>query len=279
MMLVRDGHIERAEFWRPGWSVVDVPWQEAARAFRERVDAAVQSHLISDVPTSVFLSGGLDLSVIAALASKHSPTIQSISVVFAERKFDEGHYSRLVAKHIGTLHHEVALGASELLRLLPHAFAAMDQPTFDGVNTFVVAAAARQANLKVSLSGLGADELLDGYGIARRARRLSDPRSGGYPARSAAACRRASSTRLVLTRRAQGMDGPAWGNRRGACPPALPVPARGSRAPSPVFRCRWHSRQGSRSQRSPVLSNVRLARHEDLHADAALGQRLHVHGE
>ncbi len=172
-VLVQDGQIERSEFWRPVWPVRDVPWHKAVENFRERVDAAVQSHLISDVPTSVFLSGGLDSSVIAALASKHSPNIQSVSVVFAEQSFNEGHFSRLVARHVGTRHHEVVLGASDLIGMLPGAFAAMDQPTFDGLNTYAVAAAARQAGLKVSMSGLGADELLDGYGMGRRVRLLS----------------------------------------------------------------------------------------------------------
>lgn len=179
MLLIRDGQIEHSEFWRPGWSVRDVPWHKAVEGFRERVDAAVRSHLISDVPTSVFLSGGLDSSVIAALASRHSPNIKSISVVFEERTFDEGHFSRLVAARVGTQHHEVRLTSSELTSLLPAAFSAMDQPTFDGVNTYVVAASARQAGLNVSLSGLGADELLDGYGMGRRVRLLTA--AGGIP--------------------------------------------------------------------------------------------------
>ena len=172
-VLVQDGQIERSEFWRPGWPVRDVPWHKAVEDFRERVDAAVQSHLISDVPTSVFLSGGLDSSVIAALASRHSPHIQSISVAFTERAFDEGYFSRLVATRVGTQHHEVLLSSSDLTGLLAGAFSAMDQPTFDGVNTYVVAAAARQVGLRVTLSGLGADELLDGYGISRRVHLLS----------------------------------------------------------------------------------------------------------
>jgi asparagine synthase (glutamine-hydrolysing) len=179
MLLVRDGQVQRSEFWRPGWSVRDVPWHKAVDGFRERVDAAVQSHLISDVPTSVFLSGGIDSSVIAALAAKHSPNIQSVSVVFAESSFDEGAFSRLVAARVGTQHHEVMLNSSDLTGMLPGAFAAMDQPTFDGLNTYAVATAARQASLKVSLSGLGADELLDGYGMGRRTRLLTA--AGGIP--------------------------------------------------------------------------------------------------
>jgi asparagine synthase (glutamine-hydrolysing) len=172
-LTVRDGQIEHSEFWRPSWSVRDVPWHRAVEGFRERLDASVRSHLISDVPTSVFLSGGLDSSVIAGLAARHSPSIHSMSVVFAEDAFNEAAFSRLVARRAGTQHHEVTLASSDLTTMLPGIFAAMDQPTFDGVNTYVVAVAAREAGLKVSLSGLGADELLDGYGLVRRARVLS----------------------------------------------------------------------------------------------------------
>lgn len=172
-LIVRNGQVEQSVFWRPSWSVRDVPWHRAVSGFREVLDAAVRSHLISDVPTSVFLSGGLDSSVIVGLAAKHSPNIHSLSVVFAEHAFNEGPFSRVVAQNTGTQHHEVTLAASDLTSMLPDVFAAMDQPTVDGVNTYVVAVAARHAGLKVSLSGLGADELLDGYGLARRARLLT----------------------------------------------------------------------------------------------------------
>jgi asparagine synthase (glutamine-hydrolysing) len=173
LLTIRDGHAQQSMFWRPGWSVVDVPWRSAVHGFRESLAASVRSHLISDVPTSVFLSGGLDSSVIAAVAAKHSPGLQSVSVDFAERSFSEGPFSRNVAKHIGIQHLEVHLSQSDLIGTLPSVFAAMDQPSFDGVNTYLVAAAARQAGLKVSLSGLGADELLDGYGMSQRIRVLT----------------------------------------------------------------------------------------------------------
>jgi asparagine synthase (glutamine-hydrolysing) len=172
-LIVRDDQIEHFEFWRPSWSVRDVPWHRAVSGFRECLDASVRSHLISDVPTSVFLSGGLDSSVIAGLAARYSPNIRSMSVVFAEHAFDEGQFSRLVARHAGIQHLEVTLTSSRLTSMLPGAFAAMDQPTSDGVNTYVVAVAAREAGLRVSLSGLGADELLDGYRLGRSARILS----------------------------------------------------------------------------------------------------------
>ncbi len=68
----RAGRVDRGKFWRPGWSVVDVPWRQAVIDLRDRVNDSVQSHLVSDVPTGVFLSGRLDSSIIAALAARHS---------------------------------------------------------------------------------------------------------------------------------------------------------------------------------------------------------------
>ena len=172
-LLVHGGRVDRGKFWRPGWSVVDVPWRQAVIDLRERLDASIQSHLVSDVPTGVFLSGGLDSSIIAALAARHSPDIQSVSVAFAEESYSEARFSRLAARHLGTRHQEVVLSSSDLIGMLPDVVGSMDQPTFDGINTYVVAAAAHQAGLKVALSGLGADELFDGYGMRRRAFLLS----------------------------------------------------------------------------------------------------------
>lgn len=173
MVLVHDGRVDHRTFWRPGWTVHDVPGRQAVMDLRERIDASVRSHLISDVPTGVFLSGGLDSSIIAGLAARHSPNIRSLSVAFAEESYSEARFSRLAAARFGTEHQEVVLSSGDLSALLPSAFLAMDQPTFDGVNTYVVAAAAHRAGLKVALSGLGADELLDGYGMRRRALLLS----------------------------------------------------------------------------------------------------------
>jgi asparagine synthase (glutamine-hydrolysing) len=104
-----------------------------------------------------------------------------VSVEFDEPGFTESHYMQAVASHIGSEHVAVQVSAPDLVGWLPEAFTAMDQPTFDGVNTFAVSRAAAQAGLKVALSGLGADELYDGYGYMRRIsllermRRLPEP--------------------------------------------------------------------------------------------------------
>ncbi len=135
---------------------------------------AVQLHLVSDVPLGVFLSGGVDSSALVALASQAgSRPPKTFSVVFQEREFSEESHARLVASRFRTEHQEVLLTEGGLLDLLPLAFEAMDQPTPDGVNTFVISKAVKEAGVTVALSGLGGDELFAGYPSFRRAQRIA----------------------------------------------------------------------------------------------------------
>lgn len=131
---------------------------------------SVSAHLVSDAPLGVFLSGGLDSSAIAALAaaSREKP-VTTLSVTFDEAEFSEGKYQALVTKHIRSEHKDIRVRKEDFLRDLPDAMAAMDQPTVDGMNTYTISKAAKDAGLKVVLSGLGADELFCGYGNFRRA--------------------------------------------------------------------------------------------------------------
>jgi asparagine synthase (glutamine-hydrolysing) len=146
----------------------------AAKLVRSALERSVDRHLVSDVPVAVFLSGGLDSSVIAALAAQRAGTvIDGFTVTFAEQRFDESAVASLVARRYGIRHHEIPLGGQDLLSALPAAFGAMDQPTLDGVNTFVVSEAVRAHGTKVVLSGLGGDELFAGYPSFRRARALA----------------------------------------------------------------------------------------------------------
>jgi asparagine synthase (glutamine-hydrolysing) len=140
--------------------------REIRRALRD----SVAHHLVSDVPVAMFLSGGLDSSSIVALASEVSPTpLDSFTVTFDEAEFSEAAPARAVAEKFHTRHHEIALSAKSLLDALPEAFGAMDQPSLDGFNTYVVSGAVRAHDIKVVLSGLGGDELFGGYPSFRRA--------------------------------------------------------------------------------------------------------------
>jgi asparagine synthase (glutamine-hydrolysing) len=134
---------------------------------------SVAHHLIADVPVALFLSGGIDSSVISALATEVSDrTLDSFTVVFNESEFSEATQARIAAHRFETRHHEIPLSGEDFFAALPSAFRAMDQPSMDGLNTFVVSKAVRDAGIKVVLSGLGGDELFAGYPSFARAQRL-----------------------------------------------------------------------------------------------------------
>ncbi|MDT4966821.1 MAG: hypothetical protein QOJ64_1558 [Acidobacteriota bacterium] len=145
----------------------------AVEALREALKESVRLHLVSDVPLGPFLSGGIDSSAIVALMSQVTDARpRTFSVVFEEEKFSEAIHARQVAKKFSTEHHEIHLSEEQLLEMLPAAIAAEDQPTMDGINTFVVSKAVREAGITVALSGLGGDELFAGYPTFRRALRM-----------------------------------------------------------------------------------------------------------
>ncbi|HKM89466.1 MAG TPA: asparagine synthase (glutamine-hydrolyzing) [Candidatus Acidoferrales bacterium] len=136
---------------------------ERTEALREELDAAVRMRLVSDVPLGIFLSGGLDSTVVAAIAARHCTRLKTFTVTFAEEQFAEGVKARQVARLLETEHHEITVSQGDLLATLPAAVAAMDQPTVDGVNTYVVSRVTKQAGVTVALSGLGGDEQFAGY--------------------------------------------------------------------------------------------------------------------
>jgi asparagine synthase (glutamine-hydrolysing) len=144
---------------------------ESKRRVRELLEEAVALHLVSDVPVGAFLSGGIDSSAIVALVREAGQQPRTFSVVFDETKFDENVYARQIANRFQTDHREVHLTESSLLEQLPQALKEMDQPTGDGMNTYVVARAVRASGIKVALSGLGGDEFFAGYPSFKRLRR------------------------------------------------------------------------------------------------------------
>jgi asparagine synthase (glutamine-hydrolysing) len=136
----------------------------AVARLRAELEESVRLHLVSDVPLGVFLSGGMDSSAIVALmncVSKEKP--KTFSVVFDEEQFTEALHSRFIAEKFHTEHREVHLAENRLLQLLPDAVGSLDQPTIDGINTYVVSKAVKEAGVTVALSGLGGDELFGGY--------------------------------------------------------------------------------------------------------------------
>lgn len=136
------------------------------------LDQSVRMQMISDVPVGAFLSGGIDSSSLAGILSRGGCQLSTFSIVFREADYSEAEFSRMVARKFGTDHHEILVSQGDALDALPGAVLAMDQPTIDGLNTYLVSRQTRAAGIKVALSGLGGDELFAGYSSFRTVPRM-----------------------------------------------------------------------------------------------------------
>ena len=135
---------------------------------RERLAAtlveAIKMRLVADVPLGVFLSGGIDSTAVAAVASRVAgDSIKTFNVSFEEAGFDESSHARSAAQMLGTEHREVRLTQSHFHGRLADALASLDQPTFDAINTYFISRAVREEGLTVALAGTGGDEVFGGY--------------------------------------------------------------------------------------------------------------------
>lgn len=131
---------------------------------RDSLVESVRAHMVSDVPVAVFLSGGLDsTAIVSAIRQFYSGHLKTISIVFPGTEWDESSLAKDAARHYSTDHTEIEISQQDFEKNLDDIFLAMDQPTVDGVNTYFVAKAAKQAGVKVALSGVGGDELFGGY--------------------------------------------------------------------------------------------------------------------
>ncbi len=137
--------------------------QAATARVRELLEESVRLHLIADVPVGIFLSGGIDSTAIAALASREVSGVHTFTVDFPEKQFSEADIARRTAKRFGAAHDELMLDGDEMVGRVGEAVAALDQPSMDGINSYFVSWAARKAGLKVALSGTGGDEVFGGY--------------------------------------------------------------------------------------------------------------------
>ena len=171
---IEANELHDVEFASPNPQHVERKRADAVARLRSELEESVRLHLVSDVPLGVFLSGGMDSSALVALMSRITEQRpKTFSVVFDEPNFNEAPFSRAVAERFNTDHSEIRLSEDRLIALLPQAIAAIDQPTMDGINTFVVSGAVKRAGITVALSGLGGDELFGGYPSFRRALRCA----------------------------------------------------------------------------------------------------------
>jgi len=164
--LFRDSKFEKWPFWQidKTTAYVDIDESEVKKNIKELLLRSVERRMVSDVRLGAFLSGGIDSSAVVALMSEVSEQpIDTFSVFFGEREFDESRYSNLIAQKYNTRHTGVVITPGDLLAELPSALKAVDSPSGDGINTYVVSKATKRSGLKVALSGLGGDELFAGY--------------------------------------------------------------------------------------------------------------------
>jgi len=141
------------------------PRQFYVDRYRSLLEECVSSHLMSDVPLGVFLSGGLDSSAVAALTTRiRREPIETFAVGYGEEAFSELPFARTVAKHIGSKHHEVRLSRDEFFQALPHLIWHEDEPIVwpSSVSLYFVSRLARE-RVTVVLTGEGSDETLAGY--------------------------------------------------------------------------------------------------------------------
>src|SRR5881394_1731543 len=166
-LTLADGEITVERYWRLSYETKQpVPGvDEAADQLRDLLADAVKMRLVSDVPLGILLSGGIDSSVVAALAVRASTeTVKTFSIGFAEASFDESQYARAVAKFLGTDHHEERFSASLAANLVGEIGAWMDEPISDPslVPTYLLSRFTRK-HVTVALGGDGGDEIFAGY--------------------------------------------------------------------------------------------------------------------
>jgi len=149
-------------------------YEDVCKDVNTLLTKAVERRLIADVPFGAFLSGGIDSSAIVGLMSKvSSEKVKTFSVTFDESEFSEAKYAQLIAKKFNTDHHEIKLTPADFIKDLPNALAAMDHPSGDGPNTYIVSKATKHAGITMALSGLGGDELFAGYDVFKRSLALN----------------------------------------------------------------------------------------------------------
>lgn len=139
---------------------------EIKKNIQELLGNSIQQRLVSDVPVGAFLSGGIDSSIVVGLMAEVCGTrSDTFNISFSEKEYDESVYAEVIAKKFNTNHTRIQLSSETMLSDLENALSAMDTPSGDGINTYVVSKAIKNAGITVALSGVGGDELFAGYPI------------------------------------------------------------------------------------------------------------------
>ncbi len=181
-MEIENGKIKTAPYWsfeekndpfKEKNDSLSINRLETEKLVRKTLRETIDRQMMSDVPFGAFLSGGIDSSVVVGLMREvTSSDIDTFTISFAEKQFDETAYAKAISDRFQTKHHEIRLTPNDFLADLPDALNALDHPSGDAVNTYVVAKATKKQGIKMALSGLGGDELFGGYPIFKQSERL-----------------------------------------------------------------------------------------------------------
>ncbi len=167
-LLVREGQVQLQRYW-------DLPYPQHSKHIEQSEEAlaeelrillskAVQKRMISDVPLGVFLSGGIDSSIVTGIMAEQSAHTKSFSIGFTEASYDESKYADIVAKHYATEHHKHILSAEDCAQILPVVASNLEEPMADAsIAPTYLLSQATQKHVTVALGGDGADELFGGY--------------------------------------------------------------------------------------------------------------------
>jgi asparagine synthase (glutamine-hydrolysing) len=179
MIIYSGGECRIEKYWSPSDNINSSAASDNKEQVKKKVldllTSSIEVRMRADVPFGAFLSGGIDSSVIVGLMSRSSlHPVKTFSITFHEKEFDESPYSEVIARKFKTDHTPIRLRANDFLEMMPEALKAMDHPSGDGPNTYVVSKVTREAGVKMALSGLGGDEVFAGYDVFRRMKDLEN---------------------------------------------------------------------------------------------------------
>lgn len=181
---VEAGKATFTKYWKPEDRIernVTSDYSIAKDELKGLIESSVKYRMISDVPFGTFLSGGIDSSLVTAVAQNNSSVpVNTFSIGFKDATHNESSYAKSVADQLGTNHHELMIDEKEAIDLVQQLNSIYDEPYADSsaIPTLLVSKLARQY-VKMTLSGDGGDELFMGYGAYRWAKRLSNPLFSG----------------------------------------------------------------------------------------------------
>lgn len=164
-LLIENGAVETRKYWSPTGVKESYSKEEAKEKLRELLNESIKLRLISDVPLGIFLSGGIDSSIITAMAAKQvSLPLKTFSIGFEDRSFDESSHAEVVSRHIGTEHKMLKFNPDIARETMQDLWNYLDEPIADAsiVPTFLLSKMTKQ-HVTVALSGEGGDELFGGY--------------------------------------------------------------------------------------------------------------------